>query len=86
MGLTGLLAPASVYTGAAIDAILGVLLLANWRPAFVGTLQIVVMLGYTALATIAVPAAWADPFGPLLKNIAVLLATFVMIALETRRA
>jgi hypothetical protein len=38
------------------------------------------------LATIAVPAAWADPFGPLLKNIAVLLATFVMIALEARRA
>jgi uncharacterized protein YbjT (DUF2867 family) len=86
LGLTGWLAPASVYTGAAIDAILGVLLLANWRPAFIGALQIAVMLGYTALATIAVPAAWVDPFGPLLKNVAVLLATFVMIALETRRA
>lgn len=86
LGLTGWLAPASVYVGAALDALLGMLLLANWRPAFIGTLQIVVMLGYTALATIAVPAAWADPFGPLLKNIAVLLATFVMIALEAKRA
>jgi uncharacterized protein YbjT (DUF2867 family) len=86
LGLTGWLAPASVYTGAAIDALLGVLLLANWRPALIGILQIVVMLGYTALATLAVPAAWADPFGPLLKNIAVLLATFVMITLEAKRA
>jgi hypothetical protein len=27
-----------------------------------------------------VPEAWADPFGPLLKNIAVLIATLALMA------
>jgi hypothetical protein len=68
-----------------LDAVLGSALLANFRPAFVGVLQIIVMLAFTVLATIAVPQVWGDPFGPLLKNIAVLLATLTMIALEARR-
>jgi hypothetical protein len=48
-------------------------------------LQIIAMLVFTVLATIAVPQIWSEPFGPLMKNLAVLLATLTMIALEARR-
>jgi hypothetical protein len=41
-------------------------------------------VAFTVLATMAVPQAWGEPFGPLTKNLAVLLATLVMIALESR--
>lgn len=85
LGLTGALGTASVYTGAAVDALLGLALLFRWRPALIGATQIAVMLAYTVLTTFAMPEIWGHPFGPLLKNIAILLATLVMIALEARR-
>jgi hypothetical protein len=50
------------------------------RTRLVGMAQIAVMLLFTALATVAVPEAWADPFGPLLKNAAVLVATLALMA------
>jgi uncharacterized protein YbjT (DUF2867 family) len=85
LGVTEHQASLLIYGGAALDAALGFALLFNFRPALAGALQIGVMLVFTVLATIAVPQAWADPLGPLTKNLAVLLATLTMIALETRR-
>ena len=85
LGVTEHQAALLLYGGATLDAALGAALLFNIRPALAGVLQIAVMLVFTVLATIAVPQAWADPFGPLTKNLAVLLATLTMIALETRR-
>ncbi len=73
-----------VYAGAALDAALGSALLFNFRPALIGVLQIAVMAAFTVLATMAAPQAWIEPLGPLTKNLAVLLATLTMIALETR--
>lgn len=85
LGVTDGAASALVYGGAALDAALGGALLVNFRPVLVGVLQIIAMLVFTVLATIAVPQIWSEPFGPLMKNLAVLLATLTMIALEARR-
>ena len=85
LGVSESHATALVYGGAALDALLGSALLANIRPALVGVLQIIAMLVFTVLATMAVPQVWSDPLGPLMKNLAVLLATLTMIALEARR-
>ena len=85
LGVSDAQASALVYGAAALDAVLGSALLANFRPALVGVLQIVAMLVFTVLATIAVPQVWSEPFGPLTKNLAVMLATLTMIALEARR-
>jgi nucleoside-diphosphate-sugar epimerase len=85
LGLTEHQAALLLYGGATVDAALGAALLFNIRPAIAGGLQIAVMLLFTVLATMAVPHAWADPLGPLTKNLAVLLATLTMIALESRR-
>jgi nucleoside-diphosphate-sugar epimerase len=85
LGVSDAQASALIYGGAALDAVLGAALLANVRPALVGVLQIAAMLVFTVLASLAVPQTWIEPFGPLTKNLAVLLATLTMVALEARR-
>ncbi len=76
------LAMTLTWGGAALDIGLGLALLARPRRRLVLQTQLAVMLTYTVLATVAVPARWADPFGPLLKNLAVLVATLALLAVE----
>jgi uncharacterized protein YbjT (DUF2867 family) len=81
LGVHGAAATALTLAGAALDVALGLaLLLLPRHTRLVGAAQIGVMLLFTVLATIAAPEAWADPFGPLLKNIAVLVATLALMA------
>ena len=85
LGVSGWQASALVYGGAAVDGILGLALLFNIRPALTGLLQLATVAVFTILACFAVPEAWIEPLGPLTKNIAVVLATLVMIAMEAKR-
>ncbi len=85
LGVSGWQAAALVYAGAAVDGILGLALLVNIRPATIGLLQLATVAIFTILACFTVPQAWIDPLGPLTKNIAVVLATLVMIAMEAKR-
>ena len=85
MAFTGWQAAALVHAGAAVDGILGLALLFNIRPALTGLLQLATVAVFTILACFAVPGAWIDPLGPLTKNIAVVLATLVLIAMEAKR-
>ena len=85
LGVSGWQAAALVYAGAAVDGVLGLALLLNIRPATIGLLQLAAVAVFTILACFTVPQAWIDPLGPLTKNIAVVLATLVMIAMEAKR-
>ncbi len=42
------------------------------------------MATYTLILTHIAPELWADPFGPLAKNVAVLALSLAVSALETR--
>jgi uncharacterized protein YbjT (DUF2867 family) len=85
LGVSGWQAAALVYGGAAVDAALGFALLLNIKPALTGLLQLATIAIFTVLASFSVPEAWIEPLGPLTKNIAVVLATLVMIAMEAKR-
>ncbi len=85
LGVSGWQASALVYGGAAVDGILGLALLLNVRPALIGLLQLATIAVFTILASFAIPQAWIDPLGPLTKNLAVVLATLAMIAMEAKR-
>jgi nucleoside-diphosphate-sugar epimerase len=85
LGVSGWQAAALVYGGAAVDGVLGLALLFNIRPVLTGLLQLATVAVFTILACFAVPEAWIDPLGPLTKNIAVVLATLAMIAMEAKR-
>ena len=83
LGVHGGAATGVTLAGAALDVALGLaLLLLPRRTRLVGAAQIATTLLFTLLATLAVPAAWADPFGPLLKNLAVLAAMLALLATE----
>lgn len=83
LGLHGAMATGVTLAGAALDIALGLaLLLLPRRGRAVGAAQIATTLPFTLLATLAAPAAWADPFGPLLKNLAVLAAALALVAME----
>lgn len=74
-----------VHAASAVDLLLGALLALRWRVRLVGAAMIVSVLAYTLFIGMRLPASWWDPFGGLLKNLVVLPALGVMIALSDRR-
>lgn len=85
LGVSAWQATALVYGGAALDGMLGLALLLNIKPVLTGLAQLAAIAVFTILASFAVPEAWIEPLGPLTKNIAVVLATLTMIAMEAKR-
>jgi uncharacterized protein YbjT (DUF2867 family) len=85
-GLYGALAKAALYAGAAVDLALGfaVLLAPGRRLPWVWRTQLLVIVGYTALITLRIPHWWLHPFGPILKNLPMLVG-IAMLATLTRR-
>lgn len=47
--------------------------------------QILLILGYTAVISVTLPAFWLHPFGPVLKNLPILALLFMLLAQETRK-
>lgn len=73
------------YFASAVDLTLGVLLLIGWKMSATGLLMFISLLAYTLFVGIALPSMWLEPFGGLLKNIALLPAVLVMMAVADRR-
>lgn len=81
LGLRGLASSLALWGGVALDLALGIAVLALPRQtALVCMVQLAVTLLLTVLATAAFPGAWADPFGPLLKNAAIVGAVLALLA------
>ena len=85
LGITGGAGLVVLWATCLLDMAVGAALILRWRPAFVGVVQIVIVLLYTIGLTWAEPALWADPFGPLLKNLPILVAIAILAALEHER-
>lgn len=66
-----------VYAGALSDLVMGVLTLA-WPRRVLWQAQMALILVYTVLATLLVPAYWLHPFGPLLKNVAIIALLWLL--------
>jgi uncharacterized protein YbjT (DUF2867 family) len=70
--------------GSLADLLLGALLLTGWRTNWVLGAMAALVLGYTLVIGLFLPAAWLDPFGGLLKNPLVLLAIALAAATAER--
>ena len=78
----GVLAPAALMGAALLDAVLGLAMwVGRWRRA-VYWLQLGLMAFYTVVITVWLPEFWAHPYGPVLKNLAVLGLILVLLRLE----
>jgi hypothetical protein len=69
----------------AIDLLIGGALLLRWRARWLGIAQLAIITGYTLGLSVLAPALWLDPFGALLKNLPVLAAIGIWMALEGER-
>ncbi len=81
-GITGILAPLMLYSAATLDMLLGIAMLFNYRLRLVVSLQLLLIVSYTAIITWALPDLWFHPFGPVTKNLPLLVATLVLLMLE----
>lgn len=82
VGVSGAYAPVALYGAALLDIGLGAATLARYRIRLVGTVQIVLMLCYSVLISAGLSEWWLHPFGPITKNIPLIVATMMMLALE----
>jgi len=82
VGIVGGVALPTLIVASLLDIAIGVAVLARVRGAALA--GIAVMVGYSAILAVALPALWVDPFGPLVKNLAVLGLGLAVHALETR--
>lgn len=82
VGLSGTLATTALWAGALTDVAIGGALLLRVRGAALAGIGL--MAAYTLILTAVAPELWADPFGPLVKNLAILALSLAINALETR--
>ena len=86
VGVTGVLADFAVYGGGILDFIIGLWLLSFYKLKNCCIFQIAVIAIYTALLTIVDANFWLHPFGPVTKNIPIIvLILFVYKADESKQ-
>lgn len=79
--ITGSMASFSVYAGGALDIVLGFWLLTSVNTKLCCLVQIAVIASYTLILTVIDMSFWLHPFGPITKNIPiVVLIGYVYIA------
>jgi len=82
IGITDLFAPIALYGAAALDFMLGIATFMRYRLKIIGIIQIAIIISYSLLITLFINEQWIHPFGPISKNIPLIVAILIMIALE----
>ncbi|HFD12218.1 MAG TPA: SDR family oxidoreductase [Crenotrichaceae bacterium] len=85
VGISATHAPIVLYSASALDFALGIALLLNWRLRQVIYAQIAIMLIYSVVISITLPEYWAHPFGPMIKNLPLLVALLILLILEEQK-
>ncbi|NJO14446.1 MAG: SDR family oxidoreductase [Thioploca sp.] len=81
LGISGWSASVALFGAASLDFGLGLATLLNYRLKQVGSLQLFLILLYTLLISWYLPEFWWHPYGPVSKNLPLVVATLIMISL-----
>lgn len=85
VGLQGAIALATLYLAATLDTALG--LLTVFRPSrFLWQVQAMLIGAYTLIISLWLPEFWLHPFGPVLKNLPVLMLLWLLNKNEGTRS
>ncbi|BCE01654.1 DoxX-like family protein [Marinicellulosiphila megalodicopiae] len=68
-----------IYSGSALDGIIGIWLCFAKKIRWVIYLQWIVILGFTLIISWLVPNYWLHPFGPVTKNIPIFVLCWVWL-------
>jgi uncharacterized protein YbjT (DUF2867 family) len=74
-----------LYGAAALDLALGAATLLLRRRRVLWLLQLALILGYTLIITVKLPEYWLHPYGPVLRNLPLMAAIYVLYELEGTR-
>jgi hypothetical protein len=74
-----------LYVASFLDITLGVLTIMGCCLQGLLRLQLVVIVVYTLLLTLLAPYHWLHPFGPVLKNIPLVIAIYILGKMERYR-
>lgn len=77
--------PILLYSSSFLDAVLGVAMLCSYQLKKSCILQIMVIIVYSIIITWKLPHLWLEPFAPIAKNIPLMAAILVFLALESDR-
>ncbi len=77
--------PLFLYGASLIDGLLGLSMLFWYQLKKVCILQISLITIYTLIISFALPQLWLEPFAPIAKNIPLIVATLVFLAMESDR-
>ena len=82
LGRTGIAAEwqaVAFYTSSALDVFFGILCFTKFRNyRLLWLAQFVVVLGYSVIVACRLPEMWLHPFAPLVKNVPILAALWVL--------
>lgn len=85
VGVPDALKPITLYGAASLDILLGIATLAMRRLRSIAALQILIIISYTTIISFALPEYWLHPFGPISKNLPLIVAISMMAALSEKR-
>jgi nucleoside-diphosphate-sugar epimerase len=81
-GVSASIAPLMLYGAAGIDLALGFATLFIHRYRWIWLVQIALIVGYTIIITFKLPEFWLHPYGPILKNLPMLAALYMLYTIE----
>ena len=74
----------TLYTASGLNILLGITILFSYRIVLLGMVQLLIITIYTVLISLFLPEYWLHPFGPLSKNIPLIVSILIMITLAKR--
>ena len=77
--VTGALADVAIYAGGILDIVLGLWLITSFKTKLCCITQISVITVYTILLTFIDASFWLHPFGPITKNIPIVVLIFFLL-------
>lgn len=81
--IIGAFADLCINAGSLVDAVIGFWLLTAYKLQWCYRAQLIIILSYTILLSIIDPSFWLHPFGPLTKNIPLLVFIFWLSQAES---
>ena len=74
-----------LYLASFLDIGIGLLTIVGYRLQALFVFQIIVIVVYTILLTLLAPYHWLHPFGPVLKNVPLVVSIYILSRLEKYR-
>lgn len=84
-GVTGHLADFCVTGGALADILIGLWVLSNKFQRFCFYVQVGIILTFTVLLTVISPVFWLHPFGPVTKNIPIIVLIWIIFSSQAHK-